>query len=89
MILRFTASNSYLALNTENHSFTISKRIVADYDEMRHFMPHVYRMIGAFDIGELMNELIHQGYTKTDESYVFYDGNDTCTEFVTDDLPFC
>ena len=35
-----------------------------------------------------MNELIYQGYKETDESYIFYDGNDTCTEWVTDDLPF-
>lgn len=89
MILRFTAGTSYLSFNTENKRFTTSQRITSEYDEVRHFMPHVNRMVGAFELGDLMNELIHQGYEETNESYVFYDGNDTCTEFVTDDLPFC
>lgn len=88
MILRFTAGTSYLSFNTDNKKFTTSKRITSDYDEVRHFTPHVTRIVGIFELGDLMNELIYQGYKETDESYIFYDGNDICTEWVTDDLPF-
>lgn len=91
MILRFTAPGivNYLSFNTENKKFTMSGRITAEYDKMRHFIPHVIHLEYEGDLWDMKEELEHNGYTETDESYIFYDGNDTCTEFVTDDLPFC
>ena len=91
MILRFTAPGiaNYLSFNTENGKFTTSGRITADYDEIRHFMPHVIELQYEGDLWDMKEELKANGYEETNESYIFYDGNDTCTEFVTDDLPFC
>lgn len=89
MILRFRYGTDHLSLNTENKKFTTSGRITAEYDERRHFMPHVIHLEFEGDLWDMKQELEYNGYTETDESYVFYDGNDTCTEFVTDDLPFC
>lgn len=88
MILRFTAGHDYLSFNTENKRFTMSGRITGDYDEIRHFMPHVIQLEFVDELWDMKAELEANCYEETDESYLFYDGNDTCTEFVTDDLPF-
>lgn len=88
MILRFNGQMDYVAFNTDNMRYTRSKHIVEDYDEIRHFMPHVVQLEYPGDIFDMIYELEANGYEETNESYLFYDGNDTCTEFVTDDLPF-
>lgn len=88
MILRFTAAMDYLALNTVNKVYTMSKRIVTEYDEVRKFLPHVNELSFKSDLWNIKAELDMSGYMETEMSSIFYDGNDTCTEFVTDDLPF-
>lgn len=89
MILRFNGQMDYVAFNTDNMRYTKSKRIVEDYDEIRHFMPHVVQLEYPGDIFDMIYELEANGYEETNESYLFYDGNNKCTEYVTDDLPFC
>ena len=86
MILRFTTFTEHVAFNTDNGCYTTSADICSNHDK---FLPHEYELADKDDIYNLIRELKEDGYTETNEAVVFYNGETECTEFITDDLPFC